>query len=59
VTELVLSLHECAAEPFQDVAESIADPAIAEPAPEPLHSIADPAGSGATLTEAFYLCVQV
>jgi hypothetical protein len=55
VTELVLSLHECAAEPFQDVAESIADPATAEP----LHSIADPAGSGATLTEAFYLCVQV
>jgi hypothetical protein len=55
VTQLVLPLHECAPEPLQDAAESIAnpaaieaaaDPAAVESAAEPLHSAADPVGSG-------------
>jgi hypothetical protein len=50
VTQLVLPLHECAPEPLQDAAESIANPAAieaaADPAAEPLHSAADPVGSG-------------
>jgi hypothetical protein len=63
----VLPLHECVAETLQDVAESIADPATtkaaASPAAvesttEPLHSATDLAGSGATLTEIFFLCVR-
>jgi hypothetical protein len=55
----VLPLHECVAEPLQDVTKSIADPAAADPAAnestaEPLHS----AGSGAALTATFCLFVQ-
>jgi hypothetical protein len=60
MTQMVLPLHECAAEPLQDAAESIADPTIAGPATaEPLHSIVDTTSSDATLTETFFLCIQV
>jgi hypothetical protein len=57
VIQLVLPLHECAA-------ESIADPAITESvldptAVEPLHFIADPASVGAAPTETSYLYVHV
>jgi hypothetical protein len=48
VTQLVLPLHECPAEPLQDTAEVAADLAATESAAEPLHAIADPA---AALTE--------
>jgi hypothetical protein len=52
VIQLVLPLHECAAEFIVDPvdAESIADPAV-----EPLHSVTDPAAP----TETSCLCVQV
>jgi hypothetical protein len=64
VTELVLPLHECAAEPLQDAAKSIADPTAAEAAAvesaaEPLHSAVDPTGSGAAQIETLCLCVRV
>jgi hypothetical protein len=49
VTQLVLPLHECAA-------ESVVDPTAIEFAAEPLHSVADPA---AAPTETSCLCVQV
>jgi hypothetical protein len=57
VTRLVLPLHECAAEPLQDAAESVADPttdevAVDPTAAEPLHFAADP-------TETSCLCVWV
>jgi hypothetical protein len=64
----VLPLHECAAEPLQDATELVADPtadeatadpAVVESAAESLHSAADHAGSGATVTETFCLCVHV
>jgi hypothetical protein len=48
VTQLVLPLHECPAEPLQDTAEVAADLAATESAVEPLHAIAD---SAAALTE--------
>jgi hypothetical protein len=64
VTQLVLPIHECAAEPLQDVAVSVAAPttvvAVAiESIAEPLHFSIDPADSGAALTETFCLCVWV
>jgi hypothetical protein len=64
VTQLVLPIHECAAEPLQDAAKSVADPATAEAAAiesvaEPLHFAIDPTSSGAALTKTFYLCVRV
>jgi hypothetical protein len=55
MTQLVLPLHECAAEPLQDATESIANLAPAEP----LHVVADPTAAGATLTETYCLCVWV
>jgi hypothetical protein len=68
----VLPLHECvdpaptesATEPLHSVADSAtakeiaADPAAVESAIEPLHSATDHAGSGASLTETFCLCVR-
>jgi hypothetical protein len=68
----VLPLHECAdpapaesaTEPLHSVADSTtakevaADPAAVESAIEPLHSATDPAGSCASLTETFCLCVR-
>jgi hypothetical protein len=67
VIQPVLPLHECAnhapvefaVEPLHYVADSTADPAAVESVAEPLHSAVDLAGSGATLTETFCLCVQV
>jgi hypothetical protein len=59
VTQLVLPLHECVAEPLQDAVEDDADLAAAESTAEPLHSVVDSAGSGAAMTETFYLCVWV
>jgi hypothetical protein len=63
VIQPMLPLHECAAKPLQDPAESIAetaaaDPIAAESTVEPLHSAADPAGSGAALTEICCLFVR-
>jgi hypothetical protein len=60
----MLPLHECVVEPLQDVVESVADPAAADPVAtkstaEPLHSATDPAGSGAALLETFCFCVQI
>jgi hypothetical protein len=68
MTHLVLPLHECAVEPHQDVAKSVAgpptvevavDPIGAEFAIRPLYSDIDPASSSAALTETFCLRVQV
>jgi hypothetical protein len=56
VIQLVLPLHECAAEPLPDVVESVADPTAAESSTEPLHAITDPATA---LTKTSYLCVWV
>jgi hypothetical protein len=56
VIQLVLPLHECAAEPLQDAAESVSDPAATEAAA--VESNADPAGSVAALTKTFCLCVR-
>jgi hypothetical protein len=61
--QLLLPLHECVAEPLQDVVESVADPAVTEATADPtaaelFYSANDPAGSGAALTETFCLCVQ-
>jgi hypothetical protein len=50
----VLPLHECAAEPLQDVDES-----AVEAAAEPLHYVADLAAAGAAPTETSCLCVRV
>jgi hypothetical protein len=72
VTQLVLPLHECVAEPLQDIAEdvadsvaaeSVADPAAADPTAvesvaELLHAIADPTAA-ATPTKASCLCIRV
>jgi hypothetical protein len=55
VTQLVLPLHECAAEPIQDATESVVDPAAAEP----LHSVAGPAAASAFPTETSCLCIRV
>jgi hypothetical protein len=52
MTQLVLPLHECAA-------ESVADPTIVDLAAEPLHSVADRATVGVASTETSCLCVQV
>jgi hypothetical protein len=71
--QLVLPLHECAdhapakfaAKTLHSVIDSTttdsaaADPTTVESIVGPLHSVADPAGSGAALTETFYLYVQV
>jgi hypothetical protein len=69
VIQPVLPPHECAnhapakfaPKPLHSVTDSAAaEEVAADPAAiEPLHSTADPAGSGAALTETFYLCVQV
>jgi hypothetical protein len=56
VIQLVLPLHECAAEPLQDAAESVSDPAATEAAA--VESNANPAGSVAALTKTFCLCVR-
>jgi hypothetical protein len=61
--QLLLPLHECVAEPLQDVVESVADPAVTEATANPtatelFHSATDPAGFDAALTETFCLCVQ-
>jgi hypothetical protein len=58
VIQPMLPLHECAAKPLQDPAESIAETAAAESTVEPLHSAADPAGSSAALTEICCLSVR-
>jgi hypothetical protein len=58
VTQLVLPLHECAAEPLQDAFEAVADPTTTESAAEPLHSVADPAAASAALTETSYLLFE-
>jgi hypothetical protein len=68
VIQLVLPLHEAAAEPLQAVAEFVIDPAAAEAdvdptadesVVEPLYAATDPAATGAALTETSCLCVWV
>jgi hypothetical protein len=61
VTQLVLPLHECAAERLQDAVEFLADPAVAKATTDPaaIESAAEPACSSAALTETFCLCVRV
>jgi hypothetical protein len=59
VTQLVLPLHECAAEPLQDATKAITDPAVAESGVEPLHSSTGPTVVGAASTETSCLCVRV
>jgi hypothetical protein len=59
VTQLVLSLHECADKSIADpvAAESIADPAATESVAEPLQFVANPAAASAAPTETSCLCV--
>jgi hypothetical protein len=59
VAQLVLHLHEVAAEPPHATAEAAADPAVAESTIEPLHATADPIAAGATPTKTSCLCVRV
>jgi hypothetical protein len=59
VNQLVLPLHECAAEPLHAVDEAVVDPAAGESATEPLHFTADPAAASATPAKTSYLCVRV
>jgi hypothetical protein len=66
VIQLVLPLHECAAESIADpiAVEPVTDPAATESvldptAAEPLHFVADPATIGAALTETSCLYVHV
>jgi hypothetical protein len=60
MTQLVLPLYDCAAEPLQDIVESIIDLGAIEAATDPIaaESATDPVGSDA-LTETFCLCVWV
>jgi hypothetical protein len=55
VTQLVLPLHEVAADPA--VADSTTIPAITEFVVEPLHAVVDPTTASATSTETSCLCV--